>query len=294
MRFVEAGKLSLETKVCDLIPAYGEKYPELSVLHLLNHSCGIGMTGMRGMMDAAALADPSDRLEGRVLKWAALEPDFAPGTNTGYSGEVGFDLLGRLLEIADGRELDEILADTVLQPLGMHDTVFVLNGEQKSRAASVFQDRTIERTPMFEAMGRMLIETSDASLAGYFAGSSGLWGCADDYDRLAQMYLNGGSLDGVRILKEETVRQMRTPSNGLQIKPDVYWGLGMQVFGDPKASGVFVNPGAFGWSGALGTHFFADPSAGVSFVLMLNADGLNGSESHISRKMEKILLENEA
>ena len=293
MTFVEDGTIRLSDKVAEYIPAYAEKHADVEILHLLNHSNGLGMTGMPGMFESFKAVDYNDRLADRVEKWAQMNADFPAGTATGYSACVGFDILSRILEIAAGKELDEILRERIFDPLGMKDTTFVLSAEQKTRAAEVFKDRNIEHTPEFEAMNELLVKSVDAEMNGYFAGCAGLWGSAADYDRLARMYRNLGELDGVRILKPETVKQMSAPTNDLEAKPDVRWGIGMQVFGDPKLSGVWVHPGAYGWSGAMGTHFFVDPAADRTFVMVLNADGLNGSESFISRDMEKILYDAE-
>lgn len=84
---------------------------------------------------------------------------------------------------------------------------------------------------------------------------------------------------------------MHTASNDLEAKPGVRWGLGMQVFGNPEETGIFVNEGSYSWSGAYGTHFFIDSKEDRTFVLMVNSDNLGGSESYVSRAVEKAIWE---
>ena len=132
---------------------------------------------------------------------------------------------------------------------------------------------------------------ADASIAGYFSGAAGLYGTAADYNRFARMLANGGELEGIRILKEETVRLMSTASNELYMKPGVRWGLGVQVYESPEVTGACIPEGGYSWSGAYGTHFFVWPANDLSFVLMLNCDNLGGSESYISRMIEKAIYE---
>ena len=133
----------------------------------------------------------------------------------------------------------------------------------------------------------------DATHADYFSGAAGLFGTARGYDRFVRMLANGGELDGVRILKPETVQKLSTPSNDLPARPGVKWGLGVQVFDKPEETGFFVHEGSYTWSGAYGTHFFIDPAVNRSFVLILNCDNLGGSESCISRMIEKAIYEAE-
>lgn len=86
---------------------------------------------------------------------------------------------------------------------------------------------------------------------------------------------------------------MHTASNDLLAAPGVKWGLGVQVFGSPEETGIYVHEGSYSWSGAYGTHFFIDPQANRTFVLMLNSDNLGGSQSYVSRAVEKAIWEAE-
>ena len=243
-----------------------------------------------GMIQGIMLSDvKNDKLADRVTRWKDLVPDFTPGTATGYSPSVGFEILGRIIEVISGMELDAYLCQTIFEPLKMADTAFILNDEQKNRKSILHHDPEAPVVPIpgDYKMGDYI----DASIGGYFSGAAGLYGTAADYNRFVRMLANGGELDGVRILKEETVRLMSTASNELYMKPGVRWGLGVQVYESPEITGACIPEGGYSWSGAYGTHFFVWPENNLSFVLMLNCDNLGGSESYISRMIEKAIYE---
>ena len=126
--------------------------------------------------------------------------------------------------------------------------------------------------------------------SSYTAGGAGLYATAEDYDHFAHMLAADGEWHGRRILKEETVRQMRTDAKPGQFGGGAVWGLGMMIRQDPSAIGSACPAGAYGWSGAFGTHFVIDPSDGTSFVWVTNRTDLNGSGSYISAKMEELVF----
>lgn len=288
----DEGKLDIGDPISKYLPEYaGTDKEKIQIIHLLNHSCGLGMVMCPGMMQSMALSDPEhDRLEDRVRRWTELILDFPVGTATGYSPSVGFDIAGRIVEVVSGMELDEFFRKKIFEPLGIEDITFILNEEQRTRRSVVFHDKKLDENPS-PASPTSIEPYADASLAGYFCGSAGLFGTAEDYNKIVQMYAHDGYYNGVQLLKKETVQRMRTASNDLLAAPGVKWGLGMQVFGTMEETGYCVNEGSYTWSGAYGTHFFIDPKANRTFVLMLNSDNLGGSASYISRAVEKAIWE---
>lgn len=288
----DEGKLDIEDPICKYLPEYvGTDKENIQILHLLNHSCGLGMIMHPGMVQAMMLSDAEhDRLADRVSRWKELTPDFPAGTATGYSPAVGFDIAGRIVEVVSGMELDEFFRKRIFEPLGIRDMTFLLNEEQKTRKSIMFHDKKLDEVPT-PADFKDLDSYADASLAGYFCGAAGLFGTAEDYNKIVQMYAHDGYYNGVQLLKKETVQRMHTASNDLEAKPGVRWGLGMQVFGNPEETGIFVNEGSYSWSGAYGTHFFIDPKEDRTFILMINSDNLGGSESYVSRAVEKAIWE---
>ncbi len=285
----DEGRLKIEDPISKYLPEYaGTEKEDIQIVHLLNHSCGLGMVMHPGMIQAMMLSEPEhDRLEDRVRRWAKkLAPDFPAGTATGYSPSTGFDIAGRIVEVVSGMELDAFFRKRIFEPLGITDIAFTLNEEQKSRRGCVFHDGN--SSPMNPDKLEVYV---DASLAGYFSGSAGLFGTAENYNRIVQMLAHDGCYHGVQLLKKETAQQMHTPCNDLFADPGIRWGLGMQVFGSPQETGYYVNEGSYSWSGAYGTHFIIDPKADRTFVLMLNSDNLGGSQSYISRAVEKAIWE---
>lgn len=286
----DEGKLHIEDPVSKYLPEYADK-ENIQIIHLLNHSCGLGMLMYPGMMQAMTLSDPEhDRLADRVRRWSGLIPDFPAGTATTYSPAVGFDIAGRIVEVVSGMELDEFFRKKIFEPLGIKDITFLLNEEQKTRKSIVFHDKKTDENPSLSDP-RSLEPFSDASLAGYFCGAAGLFGTAEDYNKIVQMYAHDGCYNGVQLLKKETVQRMRTASNDLPAGPGIKWGLGVQVFGSREETGYYVSEGSYTWSGAFGTHFFIDPKENRTFVLMLNSDNLGGSASYVSRAVEKAIWE---
>lgn len=291
LMLLEQGKLNLNASIAEYLPEYaGTDKERVKVVNLMNHSCGLGMLMHPGMVQSLILSDVQhDKLADRVARWKDLALDFEPGTATGYSPSVGFEILGRIIEVISGMELDAYLRQTIFEPLKMKDTGFILNDEQKSRKSILHHDPD---APVVPVPGDYKLEDYvDATYAGYFSGAAGLLGTAADYNRFVRMLANGGELEGVRILNEESVRLMSTASNDLYMKPGVRWGLGVQVYESPEVTGACIPEGSFSWSGAFGTHFFVEPAVDLSFVLMLNCDNLGGSESYISRMIEKAIYE---
>lgn len=189
-----------------------------------------------------------------------------PGTRYRYSESS--TVLGRLVEVRSGRPFDQFLADRIFRPLKMTETSFWTRDDQRPRLTTVYgpaaggglQPVELEAVPFTERPA--LIE-----------GAVGLVSTAGDYVRFAQMLLNGGELDGVRLLRRDTVTQM--VANGL---PEAVlaarggsmgWGLAnVNVVLNPAALPYPANRGEFGWDGSAGTIFWVDPQAELVTVLM--------------------------
>lgn len=198
----------------------------------------------------------------RKIARAPLMED--PHTRFRYSEAT--TVLGRLVEVWSGEAFDRFLARRVLSPLGMTDTVFWVEGERRARLATVYGPRPggglvpveIEPVPFTERPA--LIE-----------GAVGLVSSVPDFLRFSQMLLDGGAVNGVRLLKAGTAT--RITANGLP--PDVLklrggrmgWGLAnVNVLMEPDGSGA--SAGEYGWDGTAGTIFWNDPAAKTSIVLM--------------------------
>jgi CubicO group peptidase (beta-lactamase class C family) len=197
--------------------------------------------------------------------WADMPLLFQPGTEWNYGHST--DVLGRVIEVISGQPLDEFLAARVLGPLGMTDTAFSAPEADHGRLAALYvpdpETGRASRSPASEAAKRP---------PAYLSGGGGLVSTAGDYRRFTQMLLNGGELDGVRLLGPRTLRLMT--ANQLPGRADleafgrplfaettfdgVGFGLGFSVVEDPVAARYPSSPGEFGWGGAASTAFWVD------------------------------------
>ena len=185
-------------------------------------------------------------------------------------------MLGIALSRLEGKPLSEVLTERVLGPLGMSDTGFHVGSTGRRRAATMYQlDK--DNTLRHDVMGPAPI--SDPP---FCTGGAGLWSTADDYLTFARMLLAGGTVDGVRVLSEESVRLIRTDRlTEEQKRHDFlgapFWigrgfGLNLSVVTDPSKSRQLFGPGGpgtFSWPGAYGTWWQADPTADVILIYLI-------------------------
>jgi CubicO group peptidase (beta-lactamase class C family) len=188
-----------------------------------------------------------------------------PGEVWEYS--VGFDVLGRVIEVVSGQPFDQFLQSRLFAPLRMVDTGFHVPEDKLARLVAV--------------PGAQPPSLSDGDVATrqtFFSGGGGIVSTVPDFLRFCQMLLNGGELDGVRILKPETVRLMTTNS----LPPDMHiagheagpafgtgWGLGFAVRTNPDFSLIPGAVGSFNWQGSWGTFFSVDPAQKLILVMMM-------------------------
>lgn len=296
MQLVEQGKLSLDDPLEKYIPAYrgmlvasgitqpgilsqsnkvdlnelrveAAKQP-ITVGMLLSHSSGLGQGPMGELFLKSKL--PFVSLEQTVNQLAHLPLDFQPGEGTGYSALAAFDVLGRLVEVVTGKSFDTYLNENIFGPLRIRDVCFLLDEEQQERVARVYtcaegKDPVAVTYDKSDDLFRI-----DPIISGYFSGAGGLYGSLNGYERITLMLLGEGSLDGVRILKPETVRKMATPYGNKNLPiPGLCWGLSIAVY-DGTGRSRWIGPGSFGWSGGFGTHFYVDPKNDLAVLFMTN------------------------
>jgi len=209
-----------------------------------------------------------------VTRLAGLPLQYQPGTHWHYG--VSVDVLGYLIEVISGQSLDVFLRERVFQPLDMKDTAFSVPPEKLNRFATCYvpnRDATPENgLPLIKASDRP--ETSNyASPRKFLSGGGGLVSTARDYARFLQMMLNGGELEGSRILSPKTVAFMtrnHLPDIALARKPlaGAGFGLGFAVVLDPPQSGVISSEGEYNWGGYASTEFWVDPQEDLFAILM--------------------------
>lgn len=263
---------------------------EITIRDLLSHSSGLeqGVAGMIAMLRDKA---PRESLAQQADKYSRYVLDFQPGTGTGYSPLAGFDMLTRIIEIVSGRDAAGYFQTELFEPLGMTDSTFWPAPEQEGRLVRAYKrkkGRLVDVTGTKEDMDGMLHRGR-----GYVAGCGGLFSTLLDYDRFVQMLANGGSLDGVTVLKPETVKLMATEAPAAHLEPDPgqVWGLGVKIRQDPAKGDLPVTAGTYGWSGAFGTRFFISPADGLTCVWVTNRTDLGGSGSYVSAKLEELVFQ---
>ena len=242
------------------------------------------MTHRSGLAYAFSVGPPLGRAYGKLMfrqdqdRWLAelaqLPLAHQPGERLTYSHST--DALGIALSRIAGEPLAEVLASRIFEPLGMTDTGFAVSQEGRRRAATMYKldgDGVLRD----DAMG-----PAPVTLPTFCAGGAGLWSTADDYLAFARMLLGGGTVDGVRVLSEESVRLMRADRLTAEQKkfPFLgmpYWrgrgfGLNLSVATDPAQSRQLFGPGGLGtfsWPGAYGTWWQADPSLDLIVIYLI-------------------------
>lgn len=195
---------------------------------------------------------------------------YHPGERWLYG--FGHDVQAYLVEYFSGMPLDRFLEERLFGPLAMADTGYATGQEKPGRVARLHD---VAETPPANRAIDMRASTYDR-FATRPMGTIGLWSTAADYARFSQMLLNGGELDGVRILGETTVELMAQNHlppeiGGLEgnfYAPAMGYGLGVSVSLDPAAEGNLSSPGAFGWTGAATTRFIIDPEEDLVAIFM--------------------------
>lgn len=199
------------------------------------------------------------------LSKAPLEVD--PGSAWVYS--VATDVLGALVEVWSGQSYDVFLQERIFGPLGMVDTGFVVPAEKLDRFTANYASG--EEGGLIEADDR--IDTAYASDPGMYSGGGGLASTTADYLRFCQMLLNGGELDGVRLLGPRTVSLMTQDHLPPGIDMTMLglgrgFGLGFDVVTDREQSGSIASNGTYSWGGAASTIFFIDPEEEIIMIMM--------------------------
>jgi CubicO group peptidase (beta-lactamase class C family) len=230
------------------------------------------------------LAAPS--LQVMIDRLATMPLLYQPGTRWVYS--VSVDIQGYLVEKLSGKTFPEFLRSRLFEPLGMIDTAFFVPADKLSRASTIYAyDKA--KGGLAPAAG----EETVTSMPGLASGGGGLYSTAADYFRFAQMLLNGGELDGRRILKKDSVEMMRTnvlseqvlnSKSGIgqaQFSPAQGFGYDFAVVLDPDAAKRQVGKGSYWWWGIAGTWFWIDPTHDVIGIgIIQRRGGVPGAPNH--------------
>ena len=254
--------------------------------HTLGLASGLGQSPVDAMYREASISmGRLDSLAQEMDKLATVPLLYEPGERWVYG--LGHDVQARLIEVFSGMSYADYLQRTIFGPLAMRDTVFGLPATLKPRFPLVYSPRPD---------GTMVPDTADAyaRYTEHHFGTLSLSGTAQDYLRFAQMLLNGGELDGVRVLGTKTVELMRQnhlPPNIPSIAPGstaTGYGLGVSVTLNVAALGRLNSVGSFGWSGAATTTFSVDPEENLTCVIMAQ---LMPNDAGLMQRVETLIYQ---
>ena len=298
MMLYEENKLFLTDPVSKFIPAFkssmvledGKPVPArrpITIRDLLTHRSGItygfingGAVGNGYRKDGVTdgLTSTTMTLEENINKLAAEPLVSQPGAAFNYS--LSTDTLGRVVEVASGQPFDVFLRERIFKPLKMNDTGFVVPEAKWSRFVTAYSpDGKGGIRPMNdpESFGNANFSPWAYYKEGrtYFSGGAGLTSTAADYARFANMLLNGGALDGVRLLSPKTIELM-TANHSAEVPhplpiagPGKEFGLGFQVVTDLAATQSLGSDGMYGWMSIYGNIFWVDPKEKLVSILMV-------------------------
>ncbi len=238
---------------------------------LLTHT-----SGLAGYPQALNLYQKRDRTLAEGTLAVSQRPlEFEPGSKWSYCNS-GIDTLGRIIEVVSGKDYENFLAQRIFIPLRMKDTTFRPSKEQLPRLAGLYGIKDGKLAPAANAIIGPPANMRHPIPAG------GLYSTGADMARFYRMMLNGGALDGERILTEDSVKAMTRVQTGdlkCGFTPGMSHGLGFAVVREPQGITAMLSPGSFGHGGAYGTQSWADPKRDVFYVLLIQRTGLPNSDA---------------
>ncbi len=292
MMLVEQGRVALDDPVTSVLPEFHDLAVGLArapldrpmrMIDLLRHTSGLTYGLQRqtpidalyrdARLDEFQQARTSDQF---IADLAAIPLEFSPGDKWNYS--VSTDVLGVVVERVSGMTLDRFFAERIFAQLGMVDTAFVLNDAHADRLTDAWQlgeDRTLSVADRGARSGWR-------RSGRFLSGGGGLLSTTADYHRFARMLLRGGELDGARLLRADTLEQMRRnhlPGGGdlASLSSSMFseagyagvgFGLGFAVTQNPSLGVTTGSIGEYYWGGVFSTFFFIDPAEGLILLFM--------------------------
>jgi CubicO group peptidase (beta-lactamase class C family) len=290
MMLFDEGKLKPSDLVSKYIPEFADlktpsgKPANLTITHILTHTSGLA----EAYSDEARKAKTLKEL---VPFWVAKPTAYEPGEKWAYN-QSGINAAGRVVEVISGMTFDEFLEKRLFNPLGMKDTTFYPTEEHQKRLATAYAKKKesgeLEGVPPRSDFG-----SKDRPPQG----NGGLFSTPRDYARFCQMLLNGGTLDGKKILSADALKFIKTSQTGDIptgfFQNDTFgnrgtnygWGLGTCVLKEShEGVAEVLSAGSFGHGGAWGTQAWIDPKKEVAYILMVQRSNFPNSDASDVRK----------
>ena len=287
----ERGRLSLDDSVDKFIPEFADimikdvtgnsvkpcKIP--TVKDILTHTSGIGC-----VPEKLNCMTSDDKLTHEAAIKFCLKNglDFEPNSMQRYSGWMAFDVLTKIIEIVSQTDFLSFLKKEIFDVCGMFDTTFEPSDEQKSRMITM-HNKVDGKNAVGNTTEGCVFENFPCN---HYLGGAGLVSTLSDYSKFARMLLDNGKAENGRIIKEDTIKQMYTPWVPKEImNGNERWGLGVRVISEDAYP--TLPKGAYGWSGAYGSHFWIDPVNNICAVFMKNSRFDGGAANESARNFEK-------
>lgn len=313
----QEGVIDLGAWLSDYLPEYAASYvnrngarteaeKHITVCDLLNMTSGIPYPDdntVGGHQSGAIFWEAENRLRSDnpmttaefARRFAAVDLCFEPGEKFMYGASA--DILGALVEKVSGMSFRDFLSERFFEPLGMSDTDFYVPAEKSDRLAKVYD---------YTENGLRELKTNHLALAydrdiipAFQSGGAGLCSTLDDYAKFAAMLMNGGTLNGKRILSAQAVNYLThggiAPQQNAQLEAGWGWMRGytygnlMRVCEDESMTTLFSSKGEYGWDGWLGTFFSNEPSRGITLLFGAQQAGI-GMTGTLVRKIKNIVM----
>jgi CubicO group peptidase (beta-lactamase class C family) len=258
-------------KDADGKPVLKDQGHPMTMRELMSHTAGFtygifSNTPVDALQRDADVLNIDITLDEFIKRVAKLPLNAQPSSEWHYS--ISVDIQGYLVQKLSGMPFDAFLEQRIFKPLGMVDTAFYVPKEKLNRFAEMYT---------YDKEGKLAVEKAGlnhdfSKNPKLLSGGGGLVSTASDYMRFCQMLLNGGQLNGVRLLSPRTVKLMRTnvlPPGMPILGPGAGFGLDFAVVTDPMSAGGYYGEGTYYWGGAAGTWFWIDPVNDLIFVGMI-------------------------
>ncbi len=269
---MRVGKMDADGSIVEI----GKATVKLTLRILLNHTNGLGSDELGAHQIDRMTSEDMQDLPHAVSCISRSMLSFDPSKAQSYSPIWAFDVVARLIELTSGTDFSTFLKKNIFEPCGMTDTTFDPTPDQWSRMIAMHCLEEKDGVPRSADMPMFPGAVFERMLPCWPLGGAGLASTLPDYIRFADMLRRGGvTADGVRILPDALVRAMGTPTVPESIMPGgERWGLGVRVI---TPIHPWMPAGAFGWSGAYGSHYWVDPENDLIFVLMRNSQHDGGA-----------------
>ena len=308
----DEGKLSLNDPVSKYIPEFAhetvlDKFNaadtsyttvpakrDITIKDLLTHTSGLDYPGIGGdNMKAiyakahipSGLGEFKETLLDRMQALGKLPLAHQPGEKWTYG--LNTDLLGCVIEVVSGMNLEDFLRKNIFEPLSMNDTWFNLPREKFDRLTTVYSEDSLNHVIVWSKDYFGIDPDYPKFNKHYFSGGAGLSSTAYDYAVFLQMIMNGGNYNGKQILSRRTVDMMLSPQLDFSFNGTDNFGLGFEIVTDKGAAGGSRNKGSFAWGGFFGTTYWADPKEHLICLLMTQQTP--DSHGEISTKFEQLV-----